>query len=107
MINVILGGTGYRPSDDFGFPVFDETGEWYGMSSERSNDGNGVTCRPWCSFAPGQTWINTETNESIFITDEFFNENSRNFNEYGMKEFKKLLRSVDELEPETEMPDIF
>lgn len=112
MINVILNNSS-RSNKDYSFPVLNETNEWYGMSTECSNDGNGVTSRPWCSFAYGQTWINTETNKSIIITDDFFNGNSRNFhgcqclNEYGIEEFKKLLRKVDELEPETEMPDIF
>lgn len=106
MINVILGGTGHRPSGDFCFPVFDEQGGWCGMSTACGNDGNGTMDRRWCSFGHNQTWINTKTNESIFLTDEFFN-GSWDLSEYGMKEFKRLLGTADEVEPETEMPDIF
>lgn len=107
MINVILGGNGYRPSGDFCFPVFNEQGGWCGMSTACGDDGNGRMDKPWCSFAHDQTWINTETNESIILINEFFTNNSWGLNEYGMKEFKKLLRSVDKLELDSEMPDIF
>lgn len=109
MINVILGDTGTLiRDDDFIYPVFDEHGEWCGMSTACGNDGNGTMLKRWCSFRHNQTWINTETNKSIILTNEFFN-NSWGLNEYGMKEFKRLLGTADELElePETEMPDIF
>lgn len=110
MINVILARTGTRVWDDFCFPVLDKQGGWYGMSTACSDDGNGRMDKHWCSFGHNQTWINTETHESIIITDEFLNDNSSygwNLNEYGIKEFKRFLGTADEVDPDSEMPDIF
>lgn len=93
MINVILGGSGHRSYADFIFPVFDELGGWCGMSTACGNDGNGTMNERWCSFGRNQTWINTETHESIIITDEFLEACNWALTEYGMEEFKKNIKT--------------
>lgn len=104
------------PIREYCYPVMDNG---YVIGFGCRSDGYGVTNRGWCSFMKNQIWTNVDTGYEVELTDELLTTVSHEsvtraytnvLTTKGIDMMTALIAGKnpkEDMEPETEMPDIF